>query len=90
MGLHVHMLGAEDLLRPFDRQRLHCIGKLAPAIVAAIGVSFRILVGEDRALRFEHGLAHIILGRDENDLGKLAFFFSFDRVVYIDVCGFEF
>ena len=81
MGLDIHVLGAEELLRALDGQRLHRVGELAPAVVAAVGISFGILVREHRALRFEHGLAHIILRCNQDDLGELALFLALDRVV---------
>jgi hypothetical protein len=63
--LHVGVLGAEDFLRAVDGRLLDHVRKLAPAVVALAGIPFRVLVREDRPHRFEHGLAHEILGGDQ-------------------------
>src|SRR5690606_27134213 len=40
----------------------------APAVIAAAGISFGILVRQHRALRLEHSLRDDVLGRDQLDL----------------------
>ena len=86
MGLHVHVLGAEELLRALDGQRLHRVGELAAAVVAPVGIALGVLVREDRTLRLEHRLAHVVLGGDQDDLLQFALLLALDGVVDIDVC----
>ena len=52
--LDVGELAAEQLLRPLDRERLDGVRRRAALVVAAARITFRIFVGEDRALRLEH------------------------------------
>ena len=47
--LHVGVLGAEQLLRARDGERLGDVDELAAAVVALARVSFGVLVGQDRA-----------------------------------------
>ena len=84
--LDVHVFGAEKFLRPFDRERLHLIGELAPPVIPFAGIALGVLVREYRALRLKNGLTHVIFRGNENDLGTFALFFSLDRVVYFGVC----
>ena len=44
VGLHVRVLGAEQLLRPVDRELLGDVDELAPAVVAPAGVALGVLV----------------------------------------------
>ena len=76
--LHVGMLGAEQLLRAIARQVLDDVGELASAVVALAGISLGILVGEDRARSFEHGLADKILRGDQLQAFVLAAGFVVD------------
>jgi len=48
------------------------IAELAAAVVAAAGVSLRVLVGQHRALRLEHGARHEVLARDHLEGAALA------------------
>src|SRR2546427_7446629 len=63
--LHIRMLGAEQLLRPIDRELLDLIDDLAAAVVALPGQPLGVLVGQRRPHRLEHRDGHEILGRDE-------------------------
>ena len=71
VGLHVGMLGPEQLLRPVDRQLLSDVDELAGAIVAASRVALRVLVRERGALRFEHRATRVVLRCDEHDVPAL-------------------
>ena len=53
--LHVGVLGAEQLLRARDRERLGDVDELAAAVVALARIALGVLVGQHRAGRFEHG-----------------------------------
>ena len=76
--LHVGMLGAEELFGAIARQILHHVGELASAVVTLTGISLGILVGEDRAHRLQHGLAHEILRGDQLQPFMLPPLFVFD------------
>ena len=72
MRLDVGVIGAEELLRAVDRQLLDPVHDLAAAVVALSGKSFRVLVRERRAHRFEDGRRHEVLARDQLDPFVLA------------------
>ena len=72
MGLHIGEAAAEQLGHPLDRQLLGDVDVLAAAVVALAGQPLGVLVGEHRALRFEHGAADDVLRRDQLDLVALA------------------
>ena len=46
--LDVGVLGAEELLRALDRERLGDVDELAAAVVALARIALGVLVGEDR------------------------------------------
>ena len=54
--LDVGEAAAEQFLGALDRQRLDRVRRRAALVVAAAGIALGIFVGEDRALRLEHGL----------------------------------
>ncbi len=72
MGLHVGVLGGEQLASARDRQRLDHVDELAAAVVATPGIALGVLVGEHRALRLQDRLAHDVLGGDELEIVLLA------------------
>ena len=61
MGLDVGEAGAEQLLGALDRQRLDHVDIFAAAVIAPARIAFGIFVGEDRALRLEHGAGDDVL-----------------------------
>ena len=65
MRLHVGVLGAEQLLRARDGQRLDDVDELAAAVVALARIALGVLVRQHRAGRFEHGAADEVLRRDQ-------------------------
>ena len=65
VGLYVHRLAAEELLRALLGERLDLVHVDAAAVVALARVPLGVLVREDRALRLEHRLAHVVLGGDQ-------------------------
>ena len=73
---------AARLLGALDREALDHVGRRAALVVAAARIAFRIFVGEDRALRFEHRAADDILRRDQLDLVLLAAKLGLDRAGY--------
>src|SRR3569832_2220894 len=68
MRLHIGEGTVEQTAGAVDRELLGDIDEFAAAIVAAAGITFRVFVGEDRALRLEHGAADDVLRRDQFDL----------------------
>ena len=63
---------SEKFRNPFNSKGFGDVHILAAAVIAPAGQSFRVFVGEHRALRFEHRLAHDVLGRDQLNLIALA------------------
>ncbi len=70
--LHVGESASEKLGDPFDRQRFCNVHILAAAVIAPAGQPFRVFVGENGALGFQHRLADDVLGGDQFDLVALA------------------
>ena len=68
MRLDVGPGTAEELPGPVDRQAFGDIDELAAAVVAPARIALCVLVGQDRALRLEHGARHDVLARDQLDL----------------------
>ena len=77
--LHVGEPRAEQFLRALDRQRFRDVDPFAAAVVAGAGIAFRVFVGHHRALRFQHGAADDVFGRDQLDLVALPAEFTLDR-----------
>ena len=72
MGLHVGVLGAEELLGAIDGELFDFVGDLAAAVVPLAWITFGVLVGEDRAHRFKDSFRDEIFGRDQLEAGGLA------------------
>ena len=70
--LHVRVRGAEERLRPLDRERLGDVDELAAAVVAAAGVALGVLVREHRALGLQHGDGNEVLARDHLEVIALS------------------
>ena len=67
MGLDVGEAAAEQLAGAIDRKRLDGVSEFGSAVIAAVGRPLDGLVGQDRALRFEHETRDDVLGRDQLD-----------------------
>ncbi len=65
VGLHVGIVGAEELLGPFDGQALGHVHILAPAVVALVRVALGVLVGQHAALGGHHGPTGDVFRCDE-------------------------
>ena len=70
--LDVRVLGPEQRLGAVDRQLLGDVHPLAAAVVATTGIALGVLVGEHRALAFEHGPRHEVLRGDHLERALLA------------------
>ena len=62
---HIHMLCAKEFLGPVNRQLLSSIYILTTSIPPAPRISFGILIGEKRTLRFKNRSTHKILGGNQ-------------------------
>jgi hypothetical protein len=80
MRLDVRELAGEELLHPLDGEILGDVDELAPAVIAAARIAFRIFVGEDRALSLEHRLRDEVLRGDQLDVACLTVTLLGDRV----------
>ena len=78
-GCTLAKLRAEQFLGALDRQVLGDVDPFATAVVARAGIAFRVFVGHHRALRFQHGAADDVFGRDQLDLVALPAEFALDR-----------
>ncbi|MBP1607528.1 MAG: hypothetical protein H6Q08_2902 [Acidobacteria bacterium] len=72
MGLHVGVVGAEQLPGAIDRELLGDIDILTATVVTLGRVTLGVLVREHRPLRFEHSRARVVLGGDQLDVVFLA------------------
>ena len=72
VGLHVGVLGAEDLLGAVACEILDHVCKFATAVVAFAGIALRVLVGEDRSRGLKHSTADEVLGGDHLEALMLA------------------
>ena len=64
VGLNVHVVATEDLLRAFDGERLRDVHELAATVVAAARVALGVLISKDRALRLEDSARHEVFRGD--------------------------
>src|SRR5215468_10305815 len=80
MRLHVGEGAAEQFCHALDRQPLDHVDELAAAIVALAGQALRVLVGQYRALGFEHGAADDVFRGNQLDLVALARELAADRI----------
>jgi hypothetical protein len=65
MGLHVGVLGAEQLAGAVPRQVFHDVHALAATVVSLSGVAFSVFVGQMGAHRGQHRRAHEVFGSDQ-------------------------
>ena len=72
MRLHVREAAIEQRPGPLDGQRLGDVDELAPAVVAAARIAFRVFVGQHRAGGFQYRARDDVLGCDQLDLILLA------------------
>src|SRR6266581_661298 len=66
--LHIDMFSAKQLPGPVDRQLLCNVYVFAAAIPSAPRIAFRVLVGQDGALRFHDSSAGKIFRSDQFDI----------------------
>src|SRR5215210_4115979 len=71
MGLHVHVLRAEELFRPLDGDDLDLVYLLAAAVVALAWIALGVLVRKDGALRSQNRGIHDLGVRSDHALPPL-------------------
>ncbi len=75
MGLHVRIFDIEELFGPVTGKCLHRIHMLTAAIIAFLGVSFRVFVGKDATIDLKDGIRHEIFARNQFEVTFLTFLF---------------
>ena len=80
MRLDVGEIGAEQRLRPLDRQTFRDVDELATPVIAAPRVAFGVLVGQHRALCSQHAGTRKIFRADQFDVFFLAAAFALQRL----------
>ena len=70
--LDVNVIGAEELLRPFDGEFFGYINEFAAAVISFVGISLGIFVRHDGTLCFEHRFADKIFRRDKLQFSRLS------------------
>ncbi len=85
MRLYVGVIGAKQLLGPLDGQVLRHIHILAAAVVAPMGVSLGILVGQRAAHSGQHGFGHKVFGGNQLDVFLLPLAFLLNRLLNLRV-----
>ena len=76
VGLHIGVFGGEQRLGAADGEAFGDIHELAAAVVAPPRIALGVLVGENRALRLQHGWAGVVFGGDKVDIAALPLDFA--------------
>ena len=66
------MFGAEERLRPPDREALDLVDPFAGVVVTMTGIPIRVLGRQNRPLGLQHGAGGHALGGDQVERGPLA------------------
>ena len=78
VGLHIGILGTEELADAVDGNLLHLIDHLATAVIALAGIALGILVGQPRTHGLHDLVAHEILTGNQLHAFQLALVFLLD------------
>ena len=78
MWLDISEVSLEQLLGPSYREFFHYIDIFTTTVIALTRITFCILVGENRALRFHDKGTGVIFRRNKFDVFFLTCFFCFD------------
>src|SRR5919202_1134032 len=89
MRLYIHMLGAEQALGPRDRKLLRVIDRLASGVVPLTGITFSVLVGQDRPHGIENHRAREVLRGDQLDSRGLSILLASDDIRDLGVSRLE-
>src|SRR6188472_2858254 len=79
MRLDVRVLGTEERLRAVDRELLDLVDDLAAAVVAAAGISLRVLVRRNASDGLEDRRPREVLRGDQLDLAALPLELPFEQ-----------
>src|SRR5215468_10231277 len=88
MGLHVRMVGAEQLFGAVNSCLFDHVSPFAATVIALGGIPFGVLVSKDRSSSFKHSLANEVLRCDQLKSTRLPRYFIIDCVSddRIDLC----
>ena len=78
MGLHIGKVAAKELLGAVDGELLGNIDVFATAVIAPARITFRVLVGQDRALGLQHRRRDDVFRGNKLNLIALAMKLTFD------------
>src|SRR5258708_25162467 len=87
MGLNVGMFGRKEFFGALDGKLFGNIHVFTAAVPAAFWVTFGILIGQDRALRFHDRQAGEILTGDELNVVLLALALVLDYISDLGING---
>ena len=79
MRLHIGVVAAEQLFGTRNGECFGLVDERAAAVIAPPRITLGVFVREHRALRFKHGAAHDVFGRDQFNLVLLAPKLAVDR-----------
>ena len=87
VGLHIGIIGAEELLGPLNGDVLHHVHALTAAVVALAGIALCVLVGEDGAGGGQDSGADDVLRVDQLDVLLLAVVLGADGLSHLGIGG---
>ena len=87
VGLHIGIIGAEELLGPLNGDVLHHVHALTAAVVALAGIALCVLVGEDGAGGGQDSGADDVLRGDQLDVLLLAVVLGADGLFHLGIGG---
>jgi len=87
VGLHIGIIGAEELLGPLNGDVLHHVHALTAAVVALAGIALCVLVGEDGAGGGQDSGADDVLRGDQLDVLLLAVVLGADGLSHLGIGG---
>src|SRR6266849_4028740 len=89
MGLDVGLFGAKNLQGAVDGESLNDIHKLAAAVIATAGITFRIFIREHGALGSQDRGTGVVFGSNHLQPLLLAAAFALDRLPNLSIRLFE-
>ena len=87
VGLHIGVVGSEELAGPLAGDLLHHVHALAAAVVPLAGIALGIFIGEHRTRRGQHRLADEVLRGDELNVALLPGVLRLNGLAYLRVLG---
>ena len=68
MGLHIGIIGTEQLFGAVDGQLFRDIDVLTATVIPFAGITFRVFIGQQAALGLHHPWAGVVFGGDKFDV----------------------